>query len=100
VAVTALTLVFLLITVPLFAQTGATLQGHVVDMSGATIPRVAITLRGRSINFDLPVHTDARGRYLISLMFQPPLASIQEFNVDNSAFSVESMRAISLKAWF
>jgi hypothetical protein len=66
VAVTALIFVFVLLAaLPLFAQSSATLQGRVLDVSGGTVADATITLRSRSVDFDASVHTDSAGRYVI-----------------------------------
>jgi len=57
-------LVFALhVAVPVNAQSDATLQGLVLDSSGAVLPGATITVRNSTIGFNRSVTTDDEGRY-------------------------------------
>jgi hypothetical protein len=56
----------LLLAVPLYAQSTATLQGRVFDVSGAVLRGATINVRSPSKGFDRSVPTDDRGRYRIA----------------------------------
>jgi hypothetical protein len=48
------------------AQTLATLQGRVVDGSGAALPQASVTIRNPSAGFETMVASDPEGRYYIA----------------------------------
>jgi hypothetical protein len=60
----------LMCTAPAAAQTVATLQGRVLDGSGATIAHASIVVLNASTGFKSAVSSDAEGRYSISAI--PP----------------------------
>ena len=64
-ACVALLVMVLLAAVPLHAQPGAALQGHVFDASGAVLRGATVNVNNRSTAFDRAVATDDEGRYLI-----------------------------------
>jgi Carboxypeptidase regulatory-like domain/TonB dependent receptor len=60
----ALFLIFVLLgALPLHAQSNATLQGRVVDASGAALRGATVSVRNGSTGFDRIVSTDDEGRY-------------------------------------
>src|SRR5262245_2373195 len=56
----------LIIAVPLHAQTNATLQGRIFDVSGAVIPRATVNVRNAASGFDRSVESDREGRYQVA----------------------------------
>jgi hypothetical protein len=58
--------VALLVAAPLRAQSDATLQGRVLDASGALIPGATISVRNDATGFARSVPTDDEGRYLVA----------------------------------
>ena len=53
---------------PTQAQTTATMQGRVVDSSGAVLPGATVTVRNPSIGFEVTVRTDPAGRYHVAAL--------------------------------
>ena len=65
----ALAAILLLYTAhPAPAQTTSTLQGRVVDSSGAILPGATVTVRNRSIGFEVLVRSDSAGRYYVAAL--------------------------------
>src|SRR5260370_11737177 len=57
--------VSLLFTGAAFAQSTATIQGTVLDATGASVPNAAVTVRNQNTGEERATQTDASGSYLV-----------------------------------
>jgi len=79
-------------SMPADAQTFASLQGRVVDASGAYIPAASIRVRDESTGFDISALTDSEGRYYIAAI----RAGIYSVTADADGFLTERIEALNI----
>src|SRR5438105_8439090 len=58
--------VFLLFTTAVFAQSTATLQGTVVDATGASVPNATVSVRNQNTGEERTTQSDAAGAYVVA----------------------------------
>jgi Fe(3+) dicitrate transport protein len=75
-----------------FGSPGATLEGEVVDASGAAVPNARVTLRREAVGFELSGRTDGEGRFRLEV----PAEGVYELAAVSEGFSV-SRRAVALR---
>jgi Fe(3+) dicitrate transport protein len=74
------------------ASETATLEGEVVDATGAGIPNATVTLRREAVGFELRGRTDDHGRFRLDA----PMEGVFEIAAESEGFSI-SRRAIALR---
>jgi hypothetical protein len=85
-----LSLVLLVLSSSLFAQTTGSLSGHVSDSSGASLPGVTVEAQSRALQGLRVAVTDASGAYRLTIL--PPGEYTVSFKLDG--FAPEQRRAV------
>src|SRR5690242_2204558 len=76
-----------------FAQATATLQGTVIDESGAVVANVKITVRNQATGFERIVQTDSVGNYQVAAL---PVG-IYRLEVRADGFQVQIINELTLQ---
>lgn len=82
--------VFLVCSIPLFAQTTGSINGHTVDTSGAALPGVTVEVHSPALQGVRSTTTDATGLYRFSLL--PPGEYVVSLSLDG--FAPESRKNV------
>jgi carboxypeptidase family protein/TonB-dependent receptor-like protein len=81
---------FLLVTSSAFAQSTATIQGTVLDATGASVPNATVTARNQSTGEERSTTTDASGAFVL------PSLPVGTYRVEVKATGMQTMVASDL----
>ena len=93
-----ITVLFLALAVStLDAQTGTsfTLQGTLLDPSGATVPGATVSLKNVDLGFTRTITTDQQGHYVFAAL---PLTGAYDISVEASGFAPQTKRGLTFSA--
>ena len=84
--------VFALLAAPCLGQVASSIDGHVVDASGRSVPNASIVILSSSVGTTREAQTDARGEFLVQGL--PP--GFYEIKVSSPGFATQDIKGAEL----